>query len=120
MIAVTIDVSARSSRVRVVTMFSILKMRLMGTRRVITMARPEWIAPGDEIRRKDGAVPARLYGKGEIPGNDGMHRDHEGRGKTGHQKVGGGVVVPLFGRSCPSQGEIPVYLAAQSRTCGPA
>ena len=70
--------------------------------------------PGDEIGREDGAVPAGLYGQREVPGDDGMDGDHEGRCEARHQEVGHGVMAPLPGRPCPAEGQKPVNLAPET------
>ena len=51
--------------------------------------------PGDEIGREDGGMPAGELRDGKVQGDDGMHREHQGRGKAGQDQIGLLVIAPV-------------------------
>ena len=68
----------------------------------------------NEVRRENRGVPTGYYGDGEVEGNDGVHRDHEGSRHTAEQQVGHFVAIPVTGRSAPTEGEDTVEEATNA------
>ncbi len=60
---------------------------------------------GDEVRREDGAMPARQDRDGEVEADDRVHRHDQRRGQRSKQEVGGFVAMPVAGRAAPAHGQ---------------
>ena len=63
------------------------------------------MAPGDEVRREDGGVPARQQADCEIEADHGVDRNHQRRRQAAQQQVRHLIAGPVFGRSAPAHGE---------------
>ena len=68
----------------------------------------------DEVGSEDGGVPHGHQRHGEVPGDDGVHRDGDRNNGDGHDMHGDFKPLPLPRRALPSQRQHAVDLLAQA------
>ena len=70
--------------------------------------------PRDEIRGKDGRVPAGKHRSGEVKTHDGVDTQYEGRSQSGKDEGERLPSLPVFGCSGPAKGENFIHLLAKA------